>query len=534
MSFVLNNYQQISLFDSLSFLSERKQKILDRSWAKPFSDHIFSNIDEMMFAPLYSDKRNSRPNAPVNVIVGALILKELNGLTDDEIIEECEFDFRYQYALHTTSFEKQPLSDRTFSRFRERNAAYELVTGRDLIHDCITSLSENIRKYMDINPAVKRMDSMMIEANIRQMGRLELLYTCLANLVREIARNGQTNLLEGLRDYEDPNNRNRIVYHDRSASQKEKIQKVIDDAVTLLPKCKDSYEQTNDYQLLQRAIEEQTKNDDKGSRVPKTKEDGMSPDILQNPSDPDATYRSKAGKSHKGYCANFVEAVDEKGSVIVDYQYDVNIRSDASFIKEYIENSEISEEGVALITDGAYASEEAARLAAGKNIGLFTTGLLGRKPKEILGKFVVDETGNRITSCPAGNHPKSGSYIKQTDSIRVSFYRNQCEGCPYQSECRPNIKTKTATLTIPLKSRRRLLEPARIMDAETRTFLGRVRNGVETVPSIIRNKYLVDKMPVRGKLKTKQFFGFKVAALNFSKLLRFTQGKLKCRSFAMA
>ena len=102
--------------------SKRKQKILEKSWEKPFSDIIFSNIDEMIFAPLYSDKRNSRPNAPVNVIVGALILKELNGLTDDEIIEECEFDFRYQYALHTTSYENQPLSNRTFSRFRERNA----------------------------------------------------------------------------------------------------------------------------------------------------------------------------------------------------------------------------------------------------------------------------------------------------------------------------------------------------------------------------------------------------------------------------
>ena len=101
----------------------------------------------MIFAPLYSDKRNSRPNAPVNVIVGALILMELNGLTDDEIIEECEFDFRYQYALHTTSYENQPLSNRTFSRFRERNAAYELTTGKDLIHDCIVALSENIRKF---------------------------------------------------------------------------------------------------------------------------------------------------------------------------------------------------------------------------------------------------------------------------------------------------------------------------------------------------------------------------------------------------
>lgn len=534
MSFVLNNYQQISLFDSLGFLSERKQKILNKSWAKPFSDYIFSNIDEMMFAPLYSDKKNSRPNAPVNVIVGALILKELNGLTDDEIIEECEFDFRYQYALHTTSYENQPLSDRTFSRFRERNAAYELATGKDLIHDCIISISENIRKYMDIAPTIKRMDSMMIESNIRQMGRLELLYTCLANLVREIARDGQTALIEDLKEYEDPNNRNQVVYHDRSTSQNEKIQKIINDAISLLPKCKDEYEQTDDYQLLQRAIDEQTKDDDKGNRIPKTKEDSMSSNILQNPSDPDATYRSKAGKSHKGYSANFVEAVDEKGSVVVDYQYDVNIRSDASFIKEYIENSEISEETVALITDGAYAGEGITKLAADKNIGLLTTGLLGRKPKEILGQFELDETGYKITVCPAGNCPKSSSYIKQTDSIRVSFHKHQCEGCPYQSKCNPDIKTRTASLFIPLKSRRRILESSEIMDDETRTLIGRIRNGVETVPSVIRNKYMVDKMPVRGKLKTKQFFGFKIATLNVSKLIRFTKGKLKCRSFKLA
>lgn len=259
MSFVLNNYQQIPLFDSLGFLSERKQKILDKSWAKPFSDHIFSNIDERLFAPLYSDKRNSRPNALVNVIGGALILKEFNGLTDDEILEECEFDFRYQYALHTASYENQPLSGRTFSRFRERAAAYELVTGKDLIHDCMASLAENMRKYMDIAPTVSRMDSMMVEPNTRQMGRLELLYTCLANLIREIARDGQAELIDGLDGYADPNNRNRVIYHDQSTPQNEKIQKAINDAVSLLPKYRDGYGQTEEYQLLQRAVDEQTK-----------------------------------------------------------------------------------------------------------------------------------------------------------------------------------------------------------------------------------------------------------------------------------
>ena len=503
MSFVLNGYQQISLFDSLGFLSERKQKILEKSWAKPFSDIIFTNIDEMIFAPLYSDKRNSRPNAPVNVIVGALILKELNGLTDDEIIEECEFDFRYQYALHTTSYENQPLSDRTFSRFRERNAAYELTTGKDLIHECIVTLSEDIRKYMDISPAIKRMDSLMIESNIRKMGRLELLYTCLANLVHEIAKDGRSDLLKGLDSYKNPDNRNQVIYHDSKTPQDIKIQKIIDDAAGLLPKCKEDYEATTDYQLLERAINEQTKNDN-GKRILKTKEDAMPSDILQNPSDPDATYRFKAGKSHKGYSANVVEAVDAKGSVVTDYQYDVNTRSDASFVKEYIENTAKSEESVMLITDGAYASEGNTKLASEKNIRLMTTGLLGRKPREILGKFQINGPGTQIT------------------------------GCPYQAQCNPIVKERTAAVIIPLKSRRRILESSEIWNDATRAWIGRIRNGVETVPSVIRNKYLVDQMPVRGKLRTKQFFGFKVAALNISKLIRYTKGKLKCRTFELA
>ena len=183
MAFVLNESQQLNIFDSIGFMNERRLRMLEKSWAKPFSDHIFTSIDEMVFAPLYSEKANSRPNAPINVIVGALILKELTGMTDDEIVDACEFDLRFQYALHTTSFETQPISDRTFSRFRARCAAYELTTGKDLIHECIIKLSDNIRRYMEIDSTVKRMDSLMVESNIRRMGRLDLLHTCLSNLV---------------------------------------------------------------------------------------------------------------------------------------------------------------------------------------------------------------------------------------------------------------------------------------------------------------------------------------------------------------
>ncbi|MGI6538718.1 MAG: hypothetical protein ACOX22_10535 [Caldicoprobacterales bacterium] len=79
MSFVKNDCTQISFNDSMLSLTERERKFLDKSWAKPFADNIFPAIKEDDFAVLYSDVA-SRPNTPVNIIIGSLILKELLGL----------------------------------------------------------------------------------------------------------------------------------------------------------------------------------------------------------------------------------------------------------------------------------------------------------------------------------------------------------------------------------------------------------------------------------------------------------------------
>ena len=134
MCFKTNDCQQLASHDSLRNLTERERKALEKSWAKIFADEIFPAIDEKRFSVLYSDKA-SRPNTPVNVIIGALIIKELFDYSDDEIVENLMFDFHLQYALHTTSFAEQPISDKTLSRFRKRCYDYETLYGVDLYHD---------------------------------------------------------------------------------------------------------------------------------------------------------------------------------------------------------------------------------------------------------------------------------------------------------------------------------------------------------------------------------------------------------------
>jgi len=65
---------QIPLISDLDNLSEKSRKRLEGSWAGDFRREVFGRIDEKTYAVLYSDDP-SRPNEPVNVLVGLEILK---------------------------------------------------------------------------------------------------------------------------------------------------------------------------------------------------------------------------------------------------------------------------------------------------------------------------------------------------------------------------------------------------------------------------------------------------------------------------
>lgn len=271
MSFVLNDasMQQMSFLDSYNTLTDREKKFLEKSWARYFAEHIFPKIDEKPYAVLYSEK-DSRPNTPVNIQVGALILKEFTGLSDDEMLQALMFDIRFQYALHTTSFLEQPMSDRSLGRFRERCSAYEKETGTDLLHDTIVSLSGEMAEMMKLDLSLRRMDSLMVASNIKKMSRLELLYTCVANLVKEVAEHKEE-LPEGLQHYIQADDRNRVIYHNRSEETADRISAILKDAVTLKELCGCRYDESSSYQLLLRVLKEQAVENEDGTLRLRTK-----------------------------------------------------------------------------------------------------------------------------------------------------------------------------------------------------------------------------------------------------------------------
>lgn len=522
MSFRQNQSQQVTFSDDWWGLTDRERNALEKSWAKTFADDIFPNINEEPFGVLYSDKA-SRPNTPVNIIIGALIIKELFGISDDEVVENLMLDSRYQYALHTTSFEEQPLSDKSLSRFRIRCYDYETLHGVDLYHDCIKDLSRSIAKMMKIDGRIRRMDSTMIEANIRKLSRMELIYVCIANLVKYLDKTGVELDHERFDHYLDPDDYNIVVYHSRNDEVDERITTLLSDADTLADLCCGGYDDVEAYRSFSRCISEQTIVEDSGRRL-RTKEDGgMDSNMMLNPADTDATFRIKAGKEHRGYVANIEESVGSTGSVVTDYQFKKNNVSDEAMFKEHIEGLDPQAESTLMTVDGAYAGIENMELAAEKNIELVPTGLSGIAPDPIIAEFKFNEDCTRVTECPAGHAPKSCIYNKNTEQCHVSFDRNLCANCPFQDQCNPKIFKRVAKKVV---SRKTVARARYIRSKDTDRFkqIARLRNGVETIPSLLKSRYDANRMPVHGLQRSKFFFGSKIGALNFRKLFRFRNG----------
>lgn len=525
MAFRTNSSQQFSFIDSASGLTKREQKVLDHSWAKIFADEIFPAIDEERFRVLYSTRSQSRFNTPVNICVGALIIKELFQVSDDDIVESLMLDVRYQYALHTTSYEEQPLSDKSLSRFRKRCYDYEAAHNVDLLHDCVTDLGNKIAKMMKVSPRIRRMDSMMIEANIKKLSRAELLYTCVSKFVTFLHKNGYDILLEGMEHYYDSSDFNKTFYYSDSSKTDDCIAAILKDADKLLDICGQDFDDVTEYRLLVRCLSEQTVVENAVRRLKEKREGGMDSSMMQNPSDPDATFRKKAGKEYRGYVANVDESVGENGSVVTDYQFEQNNYSDSRFLKDSLERNGYQDEGSTLVADGAYFGEDNQKQAEKQNVKLVTTAITGSDVPDIYADFQLNGEGNRVLKCPAGYVPKSSSCSTNGNGhIYASFQRGQCLNCPHRKECRVKVHAKVCSITISAKGQFRAIAK-RSMRTEEYKQLARIRNGVETIPSILRRIYHADRMPVRGCIPSRFFFGCKIAALNVRKLLTFRTGR---------
>jgi hypothetical protein len=173
--------------------------------------------------------------------------------------------------------------------------------------------------------------------------------------------------------------------------------------------------------------------------------------------------------------------------------------------------------------DGAYYSYGLAKKALSSGIQFMPGELMGKKPAAdkmtYYQNFNLDSDYENILSCASDKKPDYQEKNHDKNSFYAVFDKEKCADCKLKSACRikSNKKHNSVSFTEQRyeigKLREKMGEKEYIKECNQRA-------GIEGVPSVFRRKYNVDDMPVRGELCQKIWFGFKVAAANFKKLLK--------------
>jgi len=397
--------KQLNIIDPYLHFPKYIREALHNSWAEPFFSSVFSQIDEDRFAVLYS-KNYSRPNAPVNLIIGLLILKELNGWTDEDTIAALYFDYRVQYALGISDFDRERICINTLGNFRSRLYEYAEAQGRDLLGEEISRLTDALIDISGMDTRLARQDSLMISANCKQMGRLELIYTVNRNVVKMLSDKAPASIPENCRHYLVEKDKANQIYRLKKEDVPSRTEQLLKESLGLYQAVPPELEQDEAFKILVRLIEEQIGDD---GTTPKGNGE-LAADSLQNPTEPDATYRKKGHKSGIGYVMNVVEARDpvKEMSMIVYAERQPNIVSDSELGLNALDGDLKGVE--TLVSDGAYYSQEMVEKAEEKEIVVSFSALNGRRaPEGKLGadQFEIDAETGLIISCPGGAMPVS-------------------------------------------------------------------------------------------------------------------------------
>jgi len=425
------------MFTAVDQLPKTARKLLEKSWAKTFYEEYFCKIDEEVFSILYSDK-NSRPNTPVNIMVGFETLKSGFGWSDEELYNHFLFDLQVRYALGLQDFDEEYFDLRTIYYFRGASCEYERAESINLIQKSTEKITDKQIEKFKIKTGLQRMDSTQIQSNIQNMSRIQLLVEIIQRLHRillpeDIGKNSErfsTYVKEDSLHY---------CYRLKRDETKTRLEEIGEDLNFFVNEFKSKYHIQSAYKNLERVFKEHYRFEEKKIVVKKGKE--LNGATLQSPDDTTATYRKKNGEGSKGYVANITETCNKNNDIqlITTVNVEPNITDDQKLMADDLDNLASRTDIDEIVTDAGYIGSTGDEATKKHEIKHSVTALKGRKRDENkfgLDNFKIekDTEGQPVNiECPNGI---SGE-IKQGKPGRYSagFDSDTCEACPFKDQC---------------------------------------------------------------------------------------------------
>jgi hypothetical protein len=500
-----NTNPQSSIFNTLWLMPPKMKERLQTSWSHTFRQELFAHIPETLFAPLFSEIE-SRPNAPINIIVGAEILKAGFGWSDEEMVEHLAFDLLTRYALGLDEIGVEAPTIRTFYNLRRRVRKYGKETGINLYSEVFARITdEQIAKFL-VKTNWQRMDSTQLLSNIARLNRLELVIATLQKGVQALPEARQKEWRQEQEAYLSKTPQN-ICYRLKDEAVREHLQTVGQLLVRMLAQLQAEEAPADIIEIVRRVISDQYQLVAENP-IQLRPASEISATSVQSPHDPEATYRYKHEQGYQGYVVNLSETCDPENKVqlITSVETAANCVDDGQLLADALDD--MAERQVAIdqaTVDGGYngaTSEEACRQ---QGVKLRPTTIRGGRTKAgVWGWDMYDWTVEEASgepyqvTCPQGQtvptQParKEGRYLAQFDEAI-------CSQCPFfQNGCRVQPRRRQPpTLNLTLRS----IQVAALRQGMSADNAA-IRANTESTVHAFKHPFAGGKLPVRGLIRS--------------------------------
>ena len=523
---------QPPLISEVSQLPERQFSRLEQSWAGIFYREVFSRLDEDAFSCLYSDLP-SRPNIPVNVLVGLEFMKSGFGWSDEQLYDEFLYNVQIRYALGYHQLGEGEFDLRTLYYFRQRLSQYMQKEGVNLLEQAFEQITDQQLAKFQLKTGKQRMDSTQIASNIRQHGRLQLLVEVLQRVPRMLTETDQARYAELLQPFMQ-GHPGWYVYKMKQSEFPEHIRRVGLVMHQLLTELKANYAQYKEYQVLERVFSEHYRMD-KSEVVPKAQKE-LGANSLQSPDDWEATIREVGSGLKQGYVANLAETCDPENpfQLITKIQVAPNSTDDGKLLLQALPNLAQRTDLDMLYTDGGYGGAKLDQALTDNGVVLFQTGIRGKKLRQDKLSFYhfsihQDETSLPIqVTCPYGQIApvEAGS---QKKGYVARFSVSICETCPFHQarKCPTRFRKRKQFYGLYFTPSKMLLALRRQRNEVFQKSRRNPRAAVEATVRAVKLPFPKGKLPVRGRFRMFYMMIGSAAINNVRQIQRYLSSKLR-------
>lgn len=514
-----DQHQQPALFSSINDLPPKKRERLEASWAGTFYTEFFCRIDEDMFAVLYSDEA-SRPNAPVNVLVGLEVLKAGFGWSDAQLEEQFSYNMQVRYALGYRNLAEGQFELRTVYNFRRRLTQHMRDSGENLLEQLFEQVTDEQIAALKLKTDKLRMDSTLVSSNIRQMSRLQLLVEVLQRVWRMLSEDDKARYKADLAAYVRGSS-GQYTYHVEAGQAATHLEQIGHLMRRLGNELASSYSEQAAYSVLMRVYGEHFSEEAAQIRLKTGSE--LSANSLQSPDDLDATYRTKRNQGHQGYVTNITETCNPDNDVqlIVTVQTAPNTTDDATMLNEavpeLVERTDVDE----FYTDGGYNSTTVDETLKSHGIEQYQTAIRGGKSADDrLGvtDFVFTRDEPQTVRCPQGQ--EVAVVGTRTDGrFTARFDAKLCADCPLLGQCPTQpLKRKPQYRILRFNQQHVNVAHRRDNQRQAKASGQNLRSAVEATVRSVKHPFGNGKLPVRGRYRMSMMLVASAAMTNIRRI----------------